>query len=244
MTDLFLHGFTGSPASFDEIAARLPSSARILRPYLSGHGPEGRTVAGFDAEVDRLARFVRAEAASDLHVLGYSLGARLALGLALRAPELVRRLTLVGASAGIEDEAERHARAAADDALAALLMSEGLEAFAQRWEAQPLFASQAALPEAVRARRQRERRSHDPDALAAALAALSKGRMPPLWSRLPSVTVPVALVVGEHDPKFRAEAERMAARLPHARVHVVASAGHDVGLERPAELAALLGGDA
>lgn len=240
MTYLFLHGFTGSPASFDPIAARLASSCRILRPFLSGHGPEGRIVPTFDAEVDRLAAFVRAEAASDLHVLGYSLGARVALGLALRAPELVRRLTLVGASAGIEDPEERHARATADDALAALLMSEGLEAFAGRWEAQPLFATQAELPEPIRAGRQRERRAHDPDALAAALAALSKGRMPSLWPRLSEIAVPVALVVGERDPKFRAEATRMAERLPRATVHVVGGAGHDVGLEQPDALAALL----
>lgn len=244
MTYLFLHGFTGSPAAFDPIVAQLPTHARVLRPHLVGHGPASRAASTFDAEVERLIAFVRSEAADALDVVGYSLGARLGLGLALRAPELVRALTLVGGSPGIEDEAERRARASADDALASVLMTEGLEAFLTRWEAQPIFATQAELPADVLSARRRERRVHDPDTLASALAALSKGRMPSLWSRLATLTMPVRLVVGERDAKFVAEAARMQALIPQARTHVVAGAGHDVVLERPEVLGAILLGAA
>ena len=60
----------------------------------------------------------------------------------------------------------------------------------------------------------------------AALRGLGTGVMPPLWERLGELAMPVDLVVGQRDEKFRAIAERMAERIPAARVHVVAAAGH------------------
>jgi len=240
MSGLWLHGFTGSPQAFDAvIAAR--SGPPPHRPALAGHGLLPASVSSFEAEVARLGALADGVSEAPLHLLGYSLGARFALALALAAPHRVRSLTLIGASAGIDDPAERRARADADDALALEIEREGLPAFVARWQAQPLFASQRALPAPLRRAREAERLAHVPSALAAALRAFSKGRMPSLWPRLPELTQPVTLVVGDLDEKFRAEAGRMAARLPRARVAIVPAAGHDVGLEQPASLAALLG---
>ena len=240
MSGLWLHGFTGSPAAFDAVLAARPGPVPPCRPALAGHGLAPAPVASFEAEVDRLAGIAEEAGPGPLHLLGYSLGARFALALALAYPRRVRALTLIGASPGIDDPAERRMRAEADDRLAALLEHEGLPAFVERWQAQPLFASQAALPEPLRRAREAERLAHVPHALAAALRAFSKGRMPSLWPRLPALELPVTLVVGALDGKFLVEDERTAARLPHARVVVVPAAGHDVGLEQPAALAALL----
>lgn len=238
MTTLLLHGFTGSPASFDRLS--LPRHERVLRPALVGHGSNTSVASGFREEVQKLAAYVRAEEAADLHVIGYSLGARLALGLALDAPELVRRLTLIGGSAGIEDPEQRHARTVADDSMAAILRCQGIPAFLERWLAQPALIEQHALPAPLRADKFVERNSHDPDTLAIALAALSKGRMPSYWPRLGELSVPTTLIVGEHDTKFVTEAHAMAERIPDANVMVIDDAGHDVVLEKPAELSALL----
>lgn len=240
MTFLFLHGFTGTPASFDAIVEDLPRHARVLRPSISGHGTNVSIATGFCEELSRLARFVRAEDATSLHVAGYSLGARLALGFALEHPELVRRLTLIAPAAGLADADARHARAVADDSLAALLRCQGLTPFLERWEAQPLFASQRLLPAQARAKKFVERSSHDPDALAASLAALSKGRMPSYWERLGELRMPVTLVAGALDTKFVSEARAIQERVAHAELFVVPDAGHDVVLERPAELSAIL----
>jgi 2-succinyl-6-hydroxy-2,4-cyclohexadiene-1-carboxylate synthase len=243
MTFLLLHGFTGTPASFDAIVDALPRHERVLRPAISGHGTNVSIATGFVEEVARLARFVRAEEAASLHVAGYSLGARLALGFSLEHPELVRRLTLIAPSAGLSDPEVRHDRAVADDSLAALLRCQGLAPFLERWEAQPLFASQRLLPAEARAKKFVERSSHDPDALAASLAALSKGRMPSYWERLGELRMPVTLVVGALDTKFVSEARAMKERIPQAELFLVPDAGHDVVLERPAELSAILNGD-
>ena len=246
MTTLLLHGFTGSPASFDAIVAGLPRSERTLRPMISGHGIAPALATGFAGELSRIAAFLRAEDAAPeggIHVVGYSLGARLALGLALEHPTLVCRLTLIGPSAGIEAPEARHARTVADDALASMLRCQGLRPFLDHWEALPLFATQRRLPEPVRAARRAERESHDPDALAQALAGLSKGRMPSYASRLGELHVPVTLVAGELDLKFVEEARAMATRIRNAKVVVVPGAGHDVVLEEPSALLGLLNGE-
>ena len=238
MTTLLLHGFTGSPASFDRLS--LPRRERVLRPALVGHASNTSVASGFREEVQKLAAYVRSEDAGDLHVIGYSLGARLALGLALDAPELVRRLTMIGGSAGIEDPERRHARAVADDSMAALLRCQGIPAFLERWLAQPALSGQQDLPAPLRADKFVERNSHDPDTLAIALAALSKGRMPSYWPRLGELAVPTTLIVGEHDANFVTEAHAMAAQIRDATVIIVEGAGHDVVLEKPTELSALL----
>ena len=116
-----------------------------------------------------------------------------------------------------------------------------MEAFAREWAAQPLFADQ---PEAVAAAAHADRLRNTPEGLAAALRGLGTGVMEPLWDRLGELAMPVTLVAGERDEKFRAIAERMAAALPRAEVRVVPGAGHAVQLERPDVVAAAIGGDA
>ena len=139
---------------------------------------------------------------------------------------------------GLADPAERAARRAADEALAQRIEAIGVEAFACEWGAQPLFAGQ---PERVAAAAHADRLRNTPEGLAAALRGLGTGAMQPLWDRLPELALPVTLVVGERDEKFRAIAERMAARLPAARVVVVDGAGHAAHLEAPQALAHQLG---
>ena len=144
---------------------------------------------------------------------------------------------LVGASPGIADDEERRARRAADEARAARIERDGIEAFAASWSGLPLFADQ---PPAVAAAAHAARLAQSPAGLAAALRGLGTGVMESLWERLPQLTIPVALIVGERDAKFRAIAERMADALPDATLHVVAGAGHAVQLEAPDVVADLL----
>ena len=136
---------------------------------------------------------------------------------------------LVGASPGIADPAERAARRAADDALADRIETLDIEAFAREWGAQPLFAGQ---PPRVAAGAHADRLRNTPAGLAAALRGLGTGVMEPLWDRLPELAIPVTLVVGERDEKFRALAEAMLERLPNAQLVVVPGAGHAAQLER------------
>jgi 2-succinyl-6-hydroxy-2,4-cyclohexadiene-1-carboxylate synthase len=165
------------------------------------------------------------------------MGGRIALHAAFALPDRVRRLVLIGASPGLADPGKRDARRRADEALADRIERIGLEAFAVEWAALPLWEGQ---PERVRAAANADRLRNSAPGLAAALRALGTGALAPLWDRLPELGIPVCLVVGERDERFRAVAGRMAAALPDARVEVVPGAGHAAHLERPELVAAAI----
>ncbi len=244
MTLVLLHGFLGLPESWNEVVAWLGPGDRVLRPALLGHGPAEWASLGlantFDAEVERLAMRLRAERVKGAHLVGYSMGARVALVLAAEHPELVARLTMISGSAGLDDEDERRARASADVRLADELRDAGLPSFVRKWEALPLFATQQRLSAGARARHRARRLAHREDFVARALETLSPGRMPVMTDRLGQITAPVSLIAGSFDTKFTGIARSIAPLFARARVRIVDGAGHDPCLERPRELAALI----
>jgi len=229
---VLLHGFTQTRQSWRRTAQALEGRYRALVPDLPGHGQAAHRTASFDA----CAAYVRALSPARTFTLGgYSMGGRIALHTALTlGPEIVTRLVLVGASPGLADPAERAARRVADDALAARIETLDIEAFAREWGAQPLFAGQ---PERVAAAAHADRLRNTPAGLAGALRGLGTGVMEPLWDRLPELSIPVTLIVGARDAKFRGIADAMLQRLPDAQLVVVQDAGHAVQLERPAAVA-------
>jgi 2-succinyl-6-hydroxy-2,4-cyclohexadiene-1-carboxylate synthase len=157
------------------------------------------------------------------------MGGRLALHLALSRPDLVRRLVLIGATAGIADEAERTARRTADEALAEHLERIGVDAFLDEWLAQPLFAHLS-----VEAACLDERRRNSAGGLASSLRRAGTGTQRPLWGDLHRLTLPVLLLAGEHDPKFTEIARQMAEHIGrNATVAIIDGAGHSVHLEEP-----------
>lgn len=238
-TVLLLHGFTGCHANWNALMAALSANYRVIAVDLLGHG---RTDAPGDP-----ARYAMQHAAADLmalmtaldeprfHLLGYSMGGRLALFTALTYGERVRSLVLESASPGLASADERAARARADEALAAAIERDGIAAFVARWEALPLFASQARLPDATRARLRAQRLANRPGGLANSLRGMGTGVQPSLWSQLPQAHMPVLLVTGAEDGKFCAIARQMAAQMAPARHVTIDDAGHTVHLEQPAE---------
>ena len=144
--------------------------------------------------------------------VGYSMGGRIGLHAALAEPGRWPALVLVGVSAGVEDPASRRE---ADEELAAWIETHPIEEVVERWEAQPVFATQSpALVEAQRP----GRLSHDPAELAGLLRTFGQGVMPPVWDRLRELEVPVLCLAGALDEKYVAAGERMASLLPTRRV--------------------------
>jgi 2-succinyl-6-hydroxy-2,4-cyclohexadiene-1-carboxylate synthase len=234
-TVVLLHGFAGTGRLWDPVVARLDGERyRPLAPDLRGHGAAAaRRPVTFAGCIDDVLGLVP----HDFALCGYSMGGRLALLTALAAPERIERLILVATTAGIEDEAERAERRAADEELAATTENDTIEAFADRWTAQPLFAG--TPPQAAAAWRA-DILDNDPVALAAALRGIGTGQMQPVWDRLGELTMPATVLVGEEDPKFRALGERLAAALPRGELVVVDGAGHGIPREAPAAVAAAL----
>jgi 2-succinyl-6-hydroxy-2,4-cyclohexadiene-1-carboxylate synthase len=233
-TLVLLHGFTQTGQSWERTVAALGGRYRALAPDLPGHGSASeRRPASFAA----CAGYVRALAGDRFALAGYSMGGRIALYTALALPGVVERLVLVGASPGIADPAEREVRRGADDRLADQIEQIGIRAFAEAWGSQALFAGQ---PGDVAAAAHADRLRNRPGGLAAALRGLGVGVMQPLWHRLAELSIPVTLVVGERDEKFRAIAEEMARAIPDCRTEIVTGAGHAAQLERPDAVAAAI----
>ena len=166
--------------------------------------------------------------------VGYSMGGRLCLQLALDRPELVERLVLVSTSPGIADPSERASRLTADEELARGLERDGVDAFLDRWLAQPLFASLPAEVADLEGRR-----ANSVERLAHQLRALGQGAQPSNWARLDEVRAPTALFVGSNDTKYVAIAEQMAGPL-RANMRVLQHRGHACHLEESRTFASLL----
>jgi 2-succinyl-6-hydroxy-2,4-cyclohexadiene-1-carboxylate synthase len=234
-TLVLLHGFSGTRRAWDRVTKHLEEGRyRPLALDLPGHGKAASQNGPIT--FDRCVESVLAASPERFVLCGYSLGGRVAQHVALIAPERVSRLVLVSTSPGIEDEGERAQRRIDDRRLADELERIPFEDFIERWRTQPLFAAEP--PEVGELAREDQRRN-EPHALAAVMRGLGTGEMEPLWSRLDELSMPVTIVVGERDAKFRTLAARMMAQIPSAEM-VVIPGGHGLPLENPDDLANVL----
>jgi len=225
-TVVALHGFLGDPRVWDAVASRVEGATWVC-PWLPGHGPHATVHEGdFESVLDAwLDPWVPAGAV----LVGYSMGARLALSYALRHPGRVRRAVLVSATPGLADAAARAVRQAEDETRAERLLRDGVEPFVAAWETMPMWATQARLGPAVQAAHRARRRAHTPEGLASALRTLGTGAMPSYATTLDAV--PTHWLAGGLDTKFVALAEALRGRVE--AVTVVPDAGHDLVLEAP-----------
>jgi 2-succinyl-6-hydroxy-2,4-cyclohexadiene-1-carboxylate synthase len=236
-TVVLLHGFSGTRRAWDGVSERLdPERYLPLALDLPGHGEDSANTGpiGFPECVEQ----VLAGAPERFVLCGYSLGGRVAMHVALAAPERITRLVLVSSNPGIEDPQERQLRRTADRQLAEELETGPFEEFIERWRTQPLFAAEPAIVgELARADQRRNR----PEALAAVLRGLGTGEMEPLWGRLGELAMPVMLVVGDRDKKFVSLARRALPLLVDGSLSVLRG-GHGLPLEDPAGVARVLEG--
>jgi 2-succinyl-6-hydroxy-2,4-cyclohexadiene-1-carboxylate synthase len=242
-TLVLAHGFTQTGRLWGPFGEALATGRQLVAVDLPGHGGSSEVHADLTEggrlllEAGTASRDPSADADPGVDLLGYSLGARFALHAALDDPRAVRRLILIGGTAGIDDEGRRHERRARDDALAAELEASGdLAAFLRRWLAAPMFAGLDPAAAGVE-----ERARNTPAGLASSLRLAGTGTQRPRWDELDRLEMPTLLVAGADDPRFVAAAVRMAERLPHGVVALVPGARHAAHLHQPALTARIVG---
>jgi 2-succinyl-6-hydroxy-2,4-cyclohexadiene-1-carboxylate synthase len=231
-TVVFLHGFTHTGRSWHPVIAALGERYTSVADDIRGHGDASERVpVSLEAVIDDV---LAAAGPQRFTLVGYSMGGRVALHVALAAGDRVQRLVLIGASPGIADDGERRARQRADEELASDIERSSIEQFARRWAQTPVLAG---LPAAALDAAHADRLRSTPAGLARALRGLGTGALPSLWDRLGELSMPVTLVVGERDSKFQGVAAEMAAGIPAIEFVIVPGVGHAVHLEAPAAVA-------
>ena len=244
---VLLHGFTGSGGTWRALAEALANDYTTLSVDLIGHG---RTAHPGELERYEMRRAVD-DLASTLHALGYqqatwlgySLGGRTALQVAVHRPDVVSSLILEGASPGLATPEERAERVASDEALAQRLEREGIEPFIDYWQSISLWDSQQhTLNDEQRATLRRGRLAQHPLGLANSLRGMGTGAQEWIGDRLGEIRVPVLLTAGTLDEKFSAIAEEMAQIIPRNTMHLIEGGGHAAHLERPDAFIALVRG--
>jgi 2-succinyl-6-hydroxy-2,4-cyclohexadiene-1-carboxylate synthase len=234
-----LHGFTLAGASWDELVRKMPAGWRWIAPDLRGHGTAPLAPCTMDDCAADLVELWDHLGVERSHVVGYSMGGRLALHVAVRLPERTRSLFTIGAHAGLEAEA-RARRQADDQALARRIEREGIEPFVQSWEALPMFEGISRRGPRFLAWLHGLRVANKPAGLAASLRGMGAGAMEPMWDGLGSLTCPSTFVAGEQDNAFVAHARRLNSSVAGSRLQIVQGSGHSVQFEQPDRTAELL----
>jgi 2-succinyl-6-hydroxy-2,4-cyclohexadiene-1-carboxylate synthase len=228
---VLVHGFAQNRNCWGPVAADLATDHEVVRVDAPGHGRSSTFYAGLRTG----ARLIADQGGVATYV-GYSMGARFVLHLALANPELVQRAVLIGGTGGIDDPEARAERKRNDAAMADRLEREGVEPFLDAWLAQPLFAG---LSDEMQFRA--ERLENTVDGLSESLRQAGTGSQDPLWSRLDRLDMPVLVVAGADDAKFSAEGARLVDSIgPNATLALIADAGHAAHLEQPDAFLSLL----
>ncbi len=228
---LFLHGFLGSGEDFADIVPQLDDRFFCLCIDLPGHG---KTCVVGDYSLSSTAHAI-VDLLDQLNIpqailMGYSLGGRLALSLALQFPDRFPKTILESASPGLKTETERALRREHDDKLADRLTSD-FPKFLSEWYDQPLLRSLKQHPDFAAI--YQHRLENNPVELAKSLRNFSTGRQPSFWSELAHYKQPLLLMVGARDRKFVSINQEIAARCQTAQLEILVNTGHNLHLENP-----------
>lgn len=238
---VLLHGFSGAASTWRPVIERLADCCQCFAIDLLGHGrsdaPADATRYRMDSVAADIVDLLDELALTKPHLLGYSMGGRLALFLALQYPERFGALILESASPGLANLGARADRRRHDCELADRIEADGIAAFVEYWESRPIWASQSKRQ--IRAQR-RQRLANRPRGLANSLRGMGAGAQPNLWNQLPNLTAPTCLIVGERDDKFRRTNQLVAAAVRQSSLSIIPAAGHNTHLENPGAFSRVL----
>ena len=238
-----LHGFTGSTATWRNLANKLPN-VRIVAIDCIGHGktavPKEECRFSMEEQIQDIEEVVSQLHVEKFSLIGYSMGGRIALSYAVAYPDRINKLILESASPGLRTENERIERRQSDYLLAEKIERNGITSFVDAWEKIALFDSQIRLPVDVQQAIRKERLAQSEAGLAGSLRGIGTGMQPSNWPYLAGLDVPVLLITGSMDEKFCRIASEMQALLRNAQHVTVNDVGHAIHVENPSEFATIV----
>lgn len=234
---LLLHGFTGNHETWKDVLKNLGKDYMCIIPDIIGHGktdsppnPERYSVEEVSSDLLYILRELHI---SKAHIIGYSMGGRLALSLALLNPEIAATLVLESSSPGLKYLDERNSRIEQDSKLANMILKEGIPHFVDYWQKIPLFESQKHLSSEKKNKVYLQRLSNNKVGLSNSLLGMGTGAQPSWWSQLDKLEIPVLLLTGGLDTKFCAIAELMKKRIKKCEWNIIFDVGHAIHVENP-----------
>ncbi|MEK3887682.1 2-succinyl-6-hydroxy-2,4-cyclohexadiene-1-carboxylate synthase [Bacillus sp. FSL K6-3431] len=234
---ILLHGFTGDITTWNNLAVQIKRKYSIISIDIIGHGQTDSPIDINRYEIEHVAHDIKSmmkELKIDqAHILGYSMGGRLALSFAMLYPQKVKSLILESSSPGLKTHEEREKRKQSDTLLAKRIIDEGMEVFVNFWEKIPLFSSQQQLPHDIQEHIRQQRLANTVHGLVNSLKGMGTGSQPSWWERLNDLHMPIKLVCGEQDEKFCKIAKEMQLKLSNAKLVVVKGVGHAIHVEEP-----------
>ncbi|MBS4200106.1 2-succinyl-6-hydroxy-2,4-cyclohexadiene-1-carboxylate synthase [Bacillus sp. FJAT-49732] len=232
---ILLHGFTGDCSTWNAIKPYLIDSFQVISIDIIGHGKTSSPTDVSKYTMEQVAfqinNIMNHLSLNKAHMIGYSMGGRLALSFALFYPERVNSLVLESASPGLRTNEERSLRMQADEQLCQMILQQGIEEFVNYWENIPLFKTQNSILKSVREQIRKQRLSNTPIGLVNSLRGMGTGMQPSWWDILASIEMPVLLLSGELDPKFCTISKEMQILMSNANLIEVRGVGHAIHVE-------------
>lgn len=240
---VLLHGFTGSAETMEELAATQTHHTTfcldIIGHGIIGHGGYGKTntpskkAFSFKSLNIQLLNFCKELNLKQIHLLGYSMGGRIALNFATSHTQHLASLTLISTNPGLKSPYQRYQRRRKDHKIVKLIQNEGIDKFSEFWMAQPIFATQARLGQDWLTKALQQRLQCNPKGLILSLKGLGLGKMPQQWGRLSRIDIPTLIITGIEDKKFTQLGKRIQTNIKNSQHIKIENTGHSPHLEAP-----------
>ena len=224
---VLFHSLLADASSFDRITPRLLDTHQVIVLHLPGFGTSERVDGSLEQVADRVAGAIKAlKLTLPPTFLGNGYGGFIALMTAIRYPGIAGRLVLADCGAAFSEPGRAAFRGMSAGAAAKGLA--GISDVAMRRLFAPDF--QAANPQLIEERRARFV-AVDPQTFHNACAALAELDV---RDKLAGVSVPVLVLVGEHDEATPPPmSQELAAGLPNARLQILEGCAHVPQLQAP-----------
>ncbi len=236
---ILLHGFSGSAEDWLPFLNSLDETITAVALDLVGHGksssPKEEKYYSADSISAQIKRLYEVLGFRKAIIIGYSMGGRATLAFTTKFPELVSGLVLESTSFGIEDKKEKQLRTKQDEELAKFILESKIEDFVNHWLSLPIFETLKNLPVEKFTELKKAKLINSEIGLANILKGFSTGKMPYFLNFKILADIPILLIAGEKDLKYKKGNEKAAKRLPNSTNVVVENAGHNVHLEKPKE---------
>lgn len=232
-----LHGFSGSGQVFEHLSEEFEQfKCKLLAVDLIGHGdtitPQQAEVHTFKSQMDALSKLIVELNIPKFHLLGYSMGGRLALHFAIQNPQNVTSLVLESTNIGISNQNERKERAKRDALLADEIQLD-YPGFLKKWNKLPLFKSPKNAPMELIKKFNSIQLNQDPIQMAFSAREFSPGKIPFVINELESLNFPVLAITGELDHTYTQLWKSLTDTIPNGNHREISNAGHRVHLDQP-----------